>query len=138
MGRDQLLAFMAELQRRGWTEEEIYGWALGFSPLKPPKRLPTRITPVWLATNVPLLGPTRIRHLTTELRRRGWQPDEIRTHVFEHRQGGLADKIPARIQTGWLEQNTPLMTIGEQNHLVEVMLERGWAPEEVKRYLPDS
>jgi hypothetical protein len=136
MGRDQLLALMAELQRRGWTEEEVYDWALSFSPLKPPKRLPPRITVAWLATNVPLLSPTRVRHLTTELRRRGWSPDEIRTHVYEHRQGGLADKIPARIQTGWLEQNAPLMTIDEQARLADVMLSRGWTSEEVKHHLP--
>jgi hypothetical protein len=53
MGRDQLLALIAELRRRGRTEEEIYDSALSFSPLQPLKRLPARITPAWLATNVP-------------------------------------------------------------------------------------
>jgi hypothetical protein len=138
MGRDQLRALMAELRRRGWTEEEIYDRALKYSPLQPPNRLPARITPAWLATNVPLLSPDRIRHLTAELLRRGWSSDEIRTHVFEHHQNGLAEKIPDRIQPGWLERNAPLMTSAEQNRLAEVMLARGWAPENVRRYLPHA
>jgi hypothetical protein len=138
MGRDQLRALMVELRRRGWTEEEIYDRALKFSPLQPPNRLPARITPAWLATNVPLLGPDRIRHLTAELLRRGWSSEGIRTHVFEHHQNGLAEEIPSRIQTGWLERNAPLMTSTEQDRLAEVMLARGWAPEEVQRYLPHA
>jgi TIR domain-containing protein len=138
MGQDQLRALMAELRRRGWSEEEIYDRALKFSPLQPPSRLPARITPAWLATNVPLLSPNRIRHLTTELRRRGWSSDEIRTHVFEHHQNGLAEAIPARIQPGWLERNAPLMTVAEQNRLAQVMLARGWPVEDVRHHLPEA
>jgi hypothetical protein len=138
MGYDQLRALVAELRRRGWSEEEIADRALKFSPHQPPNRLPARITPAWLATNVPLLGPNRIRRLTTELRRRGWSSDEIRTYVFEHHQNGLAEEIPARIQIGWLERNTPLMTIAEQNRLAQIMLERGWAPEDVRHHLPHA
>jgi hypothetical protein len=85
-----------------------------------------------------LLGPNRIRHLTAELRRRGWSSDEIRAHVFEHRQNGLAEEIPARIQLGWLERNTPLMTIAEQNRLAQIMLARGWAVEDVRHHLPHA
>ena len=136
MGRDQLLALIAELRRRGRTEEEIYDSALSFSPLQPLKRLPARITPAWLATNVPLLSPTRIRHLTAEMQRRGWSADQIRRHVCEHRQGGLAEEVPARIHSAWLERNAPLMTIAEQARLADIMVERGWSPEDIKHHVP--
>jgi hypothetical protein len=136
MGRDRVLALVAELRRRGRTDDEIYEEALNYSQFQPPDRLPTRITVAWLAANVPFLSPSRIRELSAELVRRGWSAEEIRKHVFEHRQTGLAEKIPASIRIAWLERNTPLMTIDEQDRLASVMLDRGWPPEEVGHHLP--
>lgn len=136
MGRDQLLAFLGELRRRGWSDKDIYEYALGFSPLQPPQRFPRRITPLWLATNVPLLSADRIRQLTTVLRQRGWSAEDIRAHVFEHRQGGLAEQVPARIRESWLDRNAPLMTISEQTRLAKILLDRGWKFEDVRYHLP--
>lgn len=135
MGRDQLVALIVELKRRGWTDEETYEYALSFSPLQPPKRLPARVTPAWLATNVPLLSPQRIRDLTTALRSRGWSPEEIRRHVFEVRQGEIAEEIPARITYAWLERNAPLLTTDEQERLGDIMLDRGWSHDDIEHYV---
>jgi hypothetical protein len=136
MGRDRLLELIAELRRRGWTDEEIYDGALSYSPLRPPTRFPNRITTEWLASNVPLLSPKRIAQLTTLMRRRHWSSDDIRTHVLGHRDGGLAEDIPSSIRLGWLERNVPLMTVDEQNRLAEVMLKRGWSEEEIRGHVP--
>ncbi len=136
MGRDRLVALVTELRRRRWTDAEVAEYALRHSPIRPPDGLPTRITLGWLEANVPLLGVGRIHELNAELVRRGWTPEERRTHVFEHRQVDLSLTIPARIQIDWLQRNAPLMTADEQTRLAEVILERGWSLEEVRRYLP--
>jgi hypothetical protein len=136
MGRDHLLELVAELRRRGWSDDEIDEHALSHSPFQPPERLPARITVAWLAANIPFLGSSRIRELSAELVRRGWPPDEIRAHVFEHRQVDLSEEIPARIMPWWLDRNAPLMTIDEQNRLAEVMIDRGWPPADVRHHLP--
>lgn len=136
MGRDQLLALIAELLRRGWTHEDVFENALRFSPLKPPKKLPARITPVWLATNVPLLSPARIDKLVSTLRDRGWRDEDIRTYVWGNRQAGLASPLPKRISVSWVEANAPLMTPDEQTSLADALLQRGWSADEIHYYLP--
>jgi hypothetical protein len=136
MGRDQLLAFVAELVRRAWDPEDIYEYGLSCSSLQPAKRLPARITLSWLATNVPLLSPTRVEKLIRELRKRNWGRDDIRTHVLGNRQAGLAPPIPTRIQESWVSRYAPLMTTTEQDELAAVLLTKGWTLEEVLSYMP--
>lgn len=138
MGRDQLLALIAELLRRGWSHHDVFEEALRFSPLKPANKVPARVTVAWLATNVPLLSPNRVTKLIKELRGRGWSEADIRTHVLGSRQPGLASPIPSRIAVPWVERNAPLMTADEQDELAAVLKEKGWSPEEIFSYLPNA
>lgn len=136
MGRDQLLALIAELVRRRWSDERIYEYALSGSPLKPPRQLPGRVTVAWLANNVPLLSPTRLDRLIKELRKRNWSADEIREHVLANRQQGLATPLPTNIQTVWVRRYAPLMTADEQDQLAAALVGRGWSLSEIHEYMP--
>lgn len=136
MGRDQLLALIAELIGRGWLADEVYESAIAGSPLKPPKRLPARVTVGWLAQNVPLLSPTRVDKLIKELKRRNWSDSDIRIHVLGNRQPGLAPDIPSRIQTSWVLRWAPLMTVDERDALAAALIQRGWTSDEAAEYVP--
>jgi len=138
MGRDQLLALIAELVRRGWEPEDIYEYGLAGSFLKPPKRLPARITLGWLATNVPLLSPNRIDTLIRELVKRNWSHEDIRAHVLGNRQAALAPPLPARIQASWVSRYAPLMTASEQDRLAKALLSKNWTSAEVREYMPHA
>lgn len=138
MGRDQLLALIAELVRRGWEPEDIYEYGLACSSLKPPKRLPARITLGWLATNVPLLSPNRIDKLIRELVTRNWSHEDIRAHVLRNRQAALAPPLPARIQASWVSRYAPLMTASEQDRLAKALLSKNWTSAEVREYMPHA
>src|SRR4051812_3392611 len=135
MGREQLLDLIRELLRRGWSHDDAFDWAISTSPLKP-QQFPHRITPGWLAANVPLLSPAKLDKLVKTLESRGWKRDSIRTHVYANRQPGLAEPIPGRIATRWVEANAPLMTATEQEALAEALLARGWSEENLWYYLP--
>lgn len=136
MTRPEVLALLAQLLRRGWSHENVYEWTLGFSPLKPPRQLPARISTAWLEANVPLLSPRRIERLVAELRRRSWSEADIREHVYGNRPGGLAAGLPARLGTAWLDQHAPLMNAEEQDRLAEALARRGWSEAEIRAYAP--
>jgi hypothetical protein len=136
MGRDQLLALIAELIGRGWSHDAVFDHVLSYSPLRPPARLPARITPVWLATNVPLLGPKRLEKLVKTLHDRQWSDEDIRTHVFGNRQAGLARPVPVRVSVAWIERNAPLMTATEQDDLAAALAEKRWDVDEILSWVP--
>lgn len=136
MTRPEVLALLAEVLRRGWSHENVYEWTLGFSPLKPPRQLPNRISTAWLEANVPLLSPRRIERLAAELRRRAWSEAAIREHVYGNRPAGLAARLPERLAVAWLEQHAPLMNAEEQDRLAEALVRRGWSEPDVRRYAP--
>lgn len=136
MTRPEVLALLAEVLRRGWSHENVYEWTLGFSPLKPPRQLPNRITTAWLEANVPLLSPRRIERLVAELRRRAWSEAAIREHVYGNRPAGLAARLPERLAVAWLEQHAPLMNAEEQDLLAGALVRRGWSEPEIRRYAP--
>jgi len=136
MGRDQLLALIAELVRRGWDAEEIYEYGLSCSSLQPSKGFPARITLSWLAANVPLLSPNRVDKLIRELLKRNWSPEDVRSHVLGNRQAALAPPLPARIQESWVGRYAPLMTADEQDALAEALINKRWTVAEIRAYMP--
>jgi hypothetical protein len=136
MGRDDLIEFVSEVLRRGWEPEDAFEYGLCYSPLKPPTKLPARITVAWLATNAALLGPKRQRRLIQELRRRGWSDEELRQHVLDNRQPGLAPRLPGKIFESWVERYAPLMTSQEQDALAKELVLRGWSSTEIRKHMP--
>lgn len=136
MGRDALLALIAELFRRGWAAEDVYEYALASSPLTPGKRLPARISTLWLATNVPLLSPARLAKLVAELHARGWSDLDVRVHVYSNRQPGIAFGLPHQIRASYVERNAPLMTADEQDRLAAALVDRGWSGADIRAHMP--
>ncbi len=135
MGRERLRELIDVAHARGWSDEDIFDYALSYSPLQPPKRLPSRITPTWLAENVPLMHPKRVAALVGELKKRGWSDDEIQRYVLaNHPRAGITE-IPSKVYPAWLERNAALMTAEFQRKLGATLLERGWTPREIRRYL---
>jgi hypothetical protein len=136
MGRDDLIDFVSEVLRRGWEPEDAFEYGLCYSPMKPPTKLPARITVAWLAINAGLLGPKRQRKLIQELRRRGWSDEELRQHVLDNRQPGLAPPLPGKFFESWVERYSPLMTSREQDFLAKELVVRGWTPAQIRRHMP--
>lgn len=138
MGREQLLQFTKALHERRWSDDDIYDYALSYSALTPPKRLPGRITTAWLAENVPLMKPDRVHQLVAELRRRRWTDDEISRDVLAHHPAAAITEIPSRISPKWLQRNASLMLPDFKRRLAQVLLERGWTETEIHKYLPGA
>lgn len=136
MGREQLLSLITELFRRGWKPGDVYDWAMTYSPLQPTQALPGRITTLWLATNVPLLSPARVKRLVEELRGRGWSEHDVRVHVYGNRLAGLAPGLPSTIRTSYLERFAELMDLDEQDRLAAALVERGWDGAGIRQYVP--
>ena len=136
MGREELHDFLREVLRRNWTPDDAFEYGLCHSPLKPPTKLPARITLPWLASNVGLLSPKRQEKLIRELRRRGWPDQSIRQHVLDNRIPDLAPPLPSKIHEGWVARNAAFMTASDQDALADALVQRGWSQAEIRRHMP--